>query len=54
MRYAAAITIGTTGDSHIIVASKGDAPDHSGWHKNLVANPEVEVQVREDVRAGFC
>ncbi len=36
---------GTAGDSFIIVASKGGAPDHPGWYKNLVANPEVEVQV---------
>ena len=36
---------GTTGDSYIIVASKGGAPDHPGWYKNLVANPDVEVQV---------
>jgi len=36
---------GMAGDSYIIVASKGGAPDHPGWYKNLVANPEVEVQV---------
>ncbi len=36
---------GMTGDSYIIVASKGGAPDHPGWYKNLLANPEVEVQV---------
>src|SRR5579859_8244226 len=36
---------GTAGNSYIIVASKGGAPDHPGWYKNLVANPEVEVQV---------
>ncbi|HEX3995993.1 MAG TPA: nitroreductase family deazaflavin-dependent oxidoreductase, partial [Acetobacteraceae bacterium] len=36
---------GTIGGSYIIVASKGGAPDHPGWYKNLVANPEVEVQV---------
>ncbi len=36
---------GQTGDSYIIVASKGGAPDHPGWYKNLLANPEVEVQV---------
>lgn len=36
---------GRTGDSYIIVASKGGAPDHPGWYKNLVANPQVEVQV---------
>ena len=36
---------GKTGDSYIIVASKGGAPEHPGWYKNLVANPDVEVQV---------
>ena len=34
-----------TGDSYFIVASKGGAPQHPGWYKNLLANPEVEVQV---------
>jgi proline iminopeptidase len=29
----------------VIVASKGGAPDHPSWYKNLVANPEVEIQV---------
>jgi proline iminopeptidase len=36
---------GKTGDSYIIVASKGGAPEHPGWYKNLLANPEVEIQV---------
>ena len=36
---------GMTGDSYIIVASKGGAPDHPSWYKNLLAHPEVEVQV---------
>jgi deazaflavin-dependent oxidoreductase (nitroreductase family) len=36
---------GTDGDSYIIVASKGGAPEHPQWYRNLVANPEVEVQV---------
>lgn len=29
----------------VIVASKGGAPADPGWYRNLVANPEVEVQV---------
>jgi proline iminopeptidase len=33
------------GNSYVIVASKGGAPDHPGWYKNLQAHPEVEVQV---------
>jgi deazaflavin-dependent oxidoreductase (nitroreductase family) len=37
---------GETGDgSYIIVASKGGAPQHPGWYRNLLAHPEVEVQV---------
>ena len=36
---------GKTGNSYYIVASKGGAPDHPGWYKNILANPEVEVQV---------
>jgi proline iminopeptidase len=36
---------GQVGSSYVIVASKGGAPDHPGWYKNLVANPHVEVQV---------
>ena len=36
---------GETGNGYIIVASKGGAPEHPGWYRNLLANPEVEVQV---------
>ena len=36
---------GTDGDSYIVVASKGGAPEHPGWYRNILANPDVEVQV---------
>jgi proline iminopeptidase len=36
---------GLIGNSYLIVASKGGAPDHPSWYKNLLANPEVEIQV---------
>ena len=36
---------GKTGNSYIIVASKGGAPEHPGWYKNLLAHPAVEVQI---------
>jgi deazaflavin-dependent oxidoreductase (nitroreductase family) len=35
---------GTDGDSYIIVASKGGAAEHPGWYRNILVNPEVEVQ----------
>jgi deazaflavin-dependent oxidoreductase (nitroreductase family) len=39
------------GDDYVIVASKGGAPAHPGWYRNLTKNPEVEVQVKDDVFA---
>jgi deazaflavin-dependent oxidoreductase (nitroreductase family) len=39
---------GKDGDRYVIVASRGGAPDHPGWYKNLVAQPEVQVQVAAD------
>ena len=37
------------GDGYVIVASKGGAPEDPGWYRNLAKNPEVEVQVRDEV-----
>jgi len=34
---------GKTGNSYIVVASTGGAPQHPGWSRNVLANPEVEV-----------
>ena len=36
---------GDVGGSYLVIASKGGAPKHPNWYLNLVANPEVEVQV---------
>ncbi|HET6184242.1 MAG TPA: nitroreductase family deazaflavin-dependent oxidoreductase [Acetobacteraceae bacterium] len=36
---------GKTGNSYFIVASKGGAPEHPGWYRNILADPEVEIQV---------
>jgi proline iminopeptidase len=36
------------GDSAVIVASKGGAPQHPGWYRNLSKNPDVEVQIKGD------
>ncbi len=33
------------GDRRVIIASKGGAPHHPHWYLNLVANPEVTVEV---------
>ena len=37
------------GDRYVIVASKGGAPEHPGWYENLSKDPNVELQVLDDV-----
>jgi proline iminopeptidase len=39
------------GDRYIIIASKGGAPEHPGWYRNLRKNPDVELQVKDEVFA---
>jgi proline iminopeptidase len=36
---------GSNGDGYFVIASKGGAPQHPGWYRNILANPDVEVQV---------
>lgn len=36
-------------DRWIVVASKGGAPEHPGWFLNLSENPDVEIQVKDEV-----
>lgn len=33
------------GDAWAVIASKGGAPQHPGWFHNLVATPDVEIQI---------
>jgi deazaflavin-dependent oxidoreductase (nitroreductase family) len=35
----------TESDRLVIIASKGGAPTHPDWHHNLLANPEVTVEL---------
>ena len=39
---------GRDGARYVIVASRGGAPDHPAWYKNLAARPEVRLQVAAD------
>jgi proline iminopeptidase len=36
-------------DKYVIVASKGGAPEHPGWYENLAKDPQVELQVLDEV-----
>jgi deazaflavin-dependent oxidoreductase (nitroreductase family) len=35
-------------DAHTVIASKGGSDEPPAWYLNLVADPEVEVQVKGD------
>jgi deazaflavin-dependent oxidoreductase (nitroreductase family) len=40
---------GRDGKDYVVVASKGGAPENPGWYENLVAHPDVKIQVRDKV-----
>jgi proline iminopeptidase len=44
-RYIFPLFYGKAGDSYFVIASKGGAPEHPGWYRNILANPDVEIQV---------
>jgi deazaflavin-dependent oxidoreductase (nitroreductase family) len=35
---------GEVGNGYLVIASKGGAPEHPGWYRNILADPNVEVQ----------
>lgn len=36
------------GDRVVVIASKGGSPTHPDWYHNLVANPEVTIEVGKE------
>jgi deazaflavin-dependent oxidoreductase (nitroreductase family) len=34
-----------TGEDYVVIASKGGAPTHPDWYRNVLANPDVTVEV---------
>ncbi len=43
--YLFPLFYGQTGKSYFVIASKGGAPEHPGWYRNILANPDVSIQV---------
>lgn len=43
-----ALIYGRDGASYVIVGSTGGGPTHPSWYLNLVANPEVTIQVEAE------
>jgi F420H(2)-dependent quinone reductase len=51
-RYLFPLFYERTNGSYFVIASKGGAPEHPGWYRNILANPEVDIQVgTEKMRA---
>jgi proline iminopeptidase len=44
-KYLFPLFYGESGGSYFVIASKGGAPDHPGWFKNMLVHPDVELQV---------
>jgi deazaflavin-dependent oxidoreductase (nitroreductase family) len=44
-KFVFPLIYGTTGDGYVVIGSKGGAPEHPGWYRNLLAEPQVDVQV---------
>ena len=44
-----ALIYGRDGDDYVVMASYAGAPAHPDWYVNLVADPEVVIQVGEEV-----
>jgi proline iminopeptidase len=45
-RYLFPLFYGQTGKSYIIVASKGGAPEHPGWYRNLLGTRKMTAMAR--------
>jgi len=43
--YTTPVVYTPDGDRLLVYASQGGSPDHPDWYLNLVANPEVTVEV---------
>jgi deazaflavin-dependent oxidoreductase (nitroreductase family) len=46
--YSTPLIFGRDGEKLVIVGSQGGRPQHPDWYLNLVAEPEVGVQVKAD------
>jgi len=46
--YTAPLIFGRSGDSYVVVGTKGGSPEHPAWYLNLLANPEAGLQVKAD------
>ena len=44
-KYLFPLFYGQVGKSYFVIASKGGAPEHPGWYRNILTNANVGIQV---------
>jgi deazaflavin-dependent oxidoreductase (nitroreductase family) len=49
-----ALYYGMDGDRYVLVGSDGGKPTDPGWYHNILANPAVVVQVRDETFAALA
>jgi deazaflavin-dependent oxidoreductase (nitroreductase family) len=47
-RHTTPLVFTRDGDRIVVIASKGGAPAHPAWYHNLVAHPDVTVELPEE------
>jgi deazaflavin-dependent oxidoreductase (nitroreductase family) len=47
-QFTTPLIYGEANGAYLVVASRGGAPEHPQWYQNLVAQPEVGVQIKAD------
>ena len=45
--YTFGLIFGEFDGRYVIIGSKGGAPTHPAWYFNILANPDVQVQIKE-------
>ncbi len=46
--YTSPLVYTTDGDRYVVIASKGGDDDDPQWYRNLVAHPDVELEVGDE------
>jgi proline iminopeptidase len=44
-KYLFPLFYGKADSGYFVIASKGGAPEHPGWYRNILADPDVDIQV---------
>ena len=49
-KYVFPLFYGRAGGSYFVIASKGGAPEHPGWYRNIQGDADVTIQVATETK----